>query len=375
MKALAPISWRSALLPMLPTKPRPRRFVDALGTPLLAAALLAALGCGASLPEPAGERLFSVLAVGDTGAELDGPSQEAVYRRVADAIAAEDAARRADALVLLGDNFYPVGLRADELVPRIRGNLADPYCRFVVPGPRWSEIADACPEQRRRGEPLPFYAVLGNHDRYTRESPRLQREAVPEFIANWELPVEEAQHYETGAGVSLILIDSMDMDSESDGRKLAAALRASRGPWRILAAHAPLVPIVDEHEYFEGHRARVASVLEATGVPVQLALAGHDHNLQILTPPAPNPPLGVIAGGGCCPRQVRTDGPAVRFAERAAGFARVDLLRREGSERLAVSLFAVPRAGGDGARRVAVWSVDLEGRVVDEGLAPHGARR
>ncbi|MFM7786579.1 MAG: hypothetical protein ACKPE6_18360, partial [Gammaproteobacteria bacterium] len=38
-----------------------------------------------------------------------------------------------DAVVLLGDNFYPDGLLADELVPRIIENVARPYCDFVDP--------------------------------------------------------------------------------------------------------------------------------------------------------------------------------------------------------------------------------------------------
>lgn len=334
-----------------------------------AALLLAlALGCGPGIPEPEGERTFSLLAVGDTGAELDGG--DPLYLDVAEAIAAEDAARPADALALLGDNFYPSGLRADELVERVSGNLVGPYCRFVAAGgPRWPEVSAACPETRRRTPAPPIYAVLGNHDHYTKGSAALQREAVPLFVANWTLPVEEAQAYEAAPGVSLILIDSMDMDSESDGAKLAAALRAAAGPWRILIAHAPLVPIEGEHDYFVGHRDLVTRVLAETKIPVQLVVSGHDHNLQITTLPTPGPALGAIAGGGCCPREVRTHGPSVRFARRAAGFARVDRLLRDGRERLAVSLFEVPERalGPKHARRVAVWSVDLEGRTVDEG--------
>ena len=249
------------------SKPRPAGVVHA------ALLLALTLGCGSELPEPEGERTFSLLAVGDTGAELDGG--DPLYLDVAEAIAAEDAARPADALALLGDNFYPSGLRADELVERVSGNLVGPYCRFV----------------------------------------------------------------------------------------------AAAGPWRILVAHAPLVPIEGEHDYFVGHRALVTRILAETKIPVQLVVSGHDHNLQITTLPAPGPALGAIAGGGCCPREVRTHGPSVRFAQRAAGFARVDRLERDGRERLAVSLFEVPERalGPKHARRVAVWSVDLEGRTVDEG--------
>jgi hypothetical protein len=283
---------------------------------------------------------------------------------------AEDRRRPVDALLFLGDNFPPNGLLRDELTERVRWNLVLPYCRFLSStGPRWPEVAGDCAGAgAERGAPLPIYAVLGNHDRYSEESPGLQRDVLPEFVANWTLPPEAARTFELSHGVSLILIDSMDLHTESDARGLAKALRAAKGPWRVLVGHLPVAPMHGESEYHDLHREVVRRVLAEVGAPVQLMLAGHDHSLQVIEQPPPWPAFLAVAGGGCCPKEPRTHAEVVRFAESSPGFARVDLLRRDGEERLAVSLFATPGTPLLPARprRIATWSVDLRGRLRDE---------
>jgi hypothetical protein len=333
-------------------------------------AALFAVGCARSLDAPEGEVLLSLLAVGDTGLEPGEAWLTNTQLAVAAAMGAEDRRRPADALLFLGDNFYPVGLQRHELEERIRWNLVQPYCRFLASsGPRWPEVSGRCAgAAAERGASLPIYAVLGNHDRYAKESPELQREVLPEFVANWTLPREEARSYELARGVSLILIDSMDLHSKSDARRLSGALRSAKGPWRILVAHVPLVPMFDEAPYHETHRQTVQQVLAEVGVPVQLMLAGHDHSLQVIEQPPPWPALTAVAGGGCCPKKIRTLGPGIRFAESRPGFARIDLVERDGEERLAVSLFAAPGTPLLPARprRIASWSVDRSGRLRDE---------
>ena len=63
----------------------------------------------------------------------DGPDWP-VQLRVGEGLAAVDRVAPADALVLLGDNFYPRGLRAAELVERARDNLLIPYGFFAGSG-------------------------------------------------------------------------------------------------------------------------------------------------------------------------------------------------------------------------------------------------
>jgi hypothetical protein len=201
---------------------------------------------------------------------------------------------------------------------------------------------------------VPLYAVLGNHDYGAPESPRLQAEVIPEYVSNWRLfPVADV--VELPGGVSLVLYDSVRGTTEA----LEAALRRSRGPWRILAAHHPLAEVEMPNR-----------AIERAGVPVQLQLAGHYHRLIVNTPEHTLVPLRVVSGGGSGPRVGdQRPIPAVRFERLAAGFARVELRSGEAGERLEVTLFEAPRYPLEfwrDARPVSAWSVDLAGRVREE---------
>ena len=99
---------------------------------------------------------------------------------------------------------------------------------------RWRPFSEG---QRR---PVPIYAVLGNHDYKTPESPRLERESIPEFIKNWSLPEQTAHTVELPGGVSLILVDSPLIARTRDTGEVRRELRKSSGPWRILVAHHPI---------------------------------------------------------------------------------------------------------------------------------------
>jgi predicted phosphodiesterase len=345
-----PLPWRTPLLLLLPA--------------------LLVLGAGEDAPRAPGpprEVRVSLFAVGDTGAE-DGSQDLAV----AEAIAEEDRRAPADALVLLGDNFYPKGLRRKYLEERIARNVVRPWCRFVDLGaPRSGEVEDACEldrEDRRPG--VPIYAVLGNHDYQTRESPELQRKAVPQYVANWRMPHRRAQAVELDGGVSLVLFDSQELVvHDRGGDELAQALARSRGPWRILVGHHPPVWVKGIREE-RLYRERLARALDASGVPVHLFLAGHEHNLEIVEMDAPWPPLVVIAGSGSDRKDVETRETGLRFAQKELGFARVELVAEGGEERLVVSLFTTPEHPlyPSGPERVTVWSVDGHGRVRPEAL-------
>jgi hypothetical protein len=330
--------------------------------------------------DPEGIARLSLFALGDTGAEpaAIGRSLQ-TQMRVAAVLAAEHARRRADALVLLGDNFYPDGLRERELAYRVRENLVRPYCAFLaLDGPESAEVADACPLAQRSAVPTPIYAVLGNHDTNLPESPPLQREAVPRFVPNWRMPpgpVEVVELLDDALvpSVSLVLYDAAALADAGDVASLRQALATARGPWRILAGH---YPISDKHP---GPWIRRA--LDEIEVPVHLHLAGHDHNLQIGAPSPGDPYLQVVAGSGGETREIRQRIEGARFAAIEPGFARVDLVGEGDAARLVVSLVAVPRrlAIDRTPRLVARWSVGLHGGVREEPPArnqtsPHGDR-
>ena len=335
----------------------------------VALALLVLAGaCGPAAHPPEGRPLVSLLAVGDTGSE---PLRLRVGDRqlaVGEALAAEDRRAPAAALLLLGDNFYPEGLLGGELVARVRRNVVRPYCRFAdLSGPRSAAVADSCdvPASLRRPE-VPIYAILGNHDYNRPESPGLQREAVPRFVANWRVPAGRAETVELGHGVSLVLFDSMALyGSGAGGDDLRRALRSARGPWRILAGHHP-VAAFDGDRLETRYREAVARAIAEEERPVHVFLAGHEHNLQIVELEPPLPRLLAVAGSGSDVRPSQRQPPGHRFGADAHGFARVDLVLRDGEERLAVSLFQVPALPLAGPRRLGVWSVDAGGRLRDE---------
>jgi hypothetical protein len=345
---------------------------------VLAALLVGlSLGCawgrpdaGLPGPEPAGATRFSLLAVGDTGRPAPVVARLGRHRTVSDGIDAEDRRAPADALLLLGDNFYWRGLESRELVERIRENLVAPYCRFVeLAGPRSDEVRDACEAAARPLRARPIYAILGNHDYGSPESPGLQREAIPRFVSNWHLPDGLVEVIEFPAGVSLILLDSVALrDLGADPAPLREALRRARGPWRILATHHPLAWARDPGRASDGrqtrYREQVASAVAAAGVDVQLVLSGDEHNLQWIEMGPPGPRLQVVAGSGSDVREIASGNPDARFALGELGFARVDLVRDPRGERLVVSLFSAEHGsalGGAPARRVARFAVEPDG--------------
>jgi Calcineurin-like phosphoesterase len=354
-----------------------RRLLDTRRSPVatiavVAAALLAACGLGEPVvgADPPGRVRLSFFALGDTGVEplLVGRSLQ-TQMRVGRVLEAEQRRRPVDAVVLLGDNFYPEGLLEKELEPRVRENVVRPYCGFLaLDGPESERVAGACEPSRRGERPVPFYAVLGNHDQKVPESPRLQREVVPRFVPNWHVPAQAIEVVELAdsellPGVSLILYDAVALAESGDTASLERALREAHGPWRILAGHYPI------HASHPGPW--IANALAGIDVPVHLHLAGHEHNLQIAAPSPSSPYLQVVAGSGGSEREVKHPLLGARFALVQPGFSRVDLVGEGETARLVVTLVALPVSPlvfWEPPRVVARWSVDLTGGVREEPL-------
>jgi hypothetical protein len=342
--------------------------------------LLLAAACGSAPPE--GAVRASLLLFGDAGAPPeDQRGDHAHLLRVARAVAAEDRERPADALLVLGDNFYPHGLLAAELVHRVRETLARPWCRFVAPGgPRAGELAGACDLPLPERHPIPIHALLGNHDVDRPESPALQRDAIPLFVPNWRLAARPVEVREPLPGVSVVLVDSEHVFAGGDAAPVGAAIRAAPGPWRVVAAHRPIFGLGHSHhedpaQVAEYARRLRAAVAEA-GAPVHLFVSGHSHSLQVLLGAPPDPPLHVIAGSASDTGDPRSEDPRRVVLVRAPGFARLDVVgspeaeSRQAPERLVVTLYRLLPAPLDRAssRRIAVarYAVDLAGNAVAE---------
>jgi hypothetical protein len=348
-----------------------RRLARGLAPAALALGLLVALAPAptaiAEDERPQREAAVSLLAVGDTGSRHALPSLREGQRSVARGMAAEDRRLSVDAIILLGDLFYPRGVERTEIALRVRENVALPYCRFAdLSGPRSLEIANACREPAENRHPVPIYAVPGNHDYESPESVDLERHEIPEFLPNWRMHDGVAATVELGSGLSLVLVDTPAATRSRDFAPIHRALRRARGPWRIVAGHLPVAPgdaAADREWRSDAPPLDHFSLPEA---PVHLYLAGHRHNLQVIEGRPPGPLLHVIAGSGSTVRPVRFRYTDRRFALERTGFARVDLLGRGSDQRLVVSLFTMPRFPiffWAEPRLVSRWSVDLSGNL------------
>jgi predicted phosphodiesterase len=319
----------------------------------------------------------SLLLLGDTGKVHRplAPLLEGQFSVAAD-LAAEDRAHPVDALLLLGDNFYMDGLLEQELAARVKQNLVWPYCHFVaLGGARSHEVSGVCPPSAADADKRPIYAVLGNHDYESAESPSLQQDAIPAFVTNWSLSTRFAVNRELPNGLSLILLDSHNYRRDGAEEELAEALTAAKGPWRVLAAHIPMAigESGNEPEVPDGSlefQQFVEGAIKRAGVRVHLYVSGHHHSLQAITGGgALGPSLHVVAGSGARPRAIAMSHSRRVFAAEALGFARLDLVERGENSRMVVQLFQSPvipllRLGFP--RIVARWSIDADGQVSRE---------
>lgn len=335
------------------------------------ALLISGPSCSSKPAETLDKSVVSLLAVGDTGEPAALLSWLDPATGVAKAMAAEHRRAPVDGLVLLGDNFYPDGLKKREFKDRLRSDLVARFCHFIAFTARGrGSLADSCEDAESTRHPVPIYAVLGNHDYHERESPRLQREQIADYLADWRMPRRYATVHELPGGVSLVLLDSMFSVKGDRRRELHALLRRTRGPWRILATHYPLA------NAGEGHSRRwareLSTLLEETGVRIHLHLAGHVHNLQLLAMDLPRPALQVLAGSGSSARPLKDTEERRLFAEEALGFVRVDLLREADAERLRVSVYPVDPFslnGFDPGQPAARVTVSADGSVSRDSAA------
>lgn len=348
-----------------------------LGWLPLVALLVVLPGLACDRPKTSGpaqdaESRWSLLAVGDTG--QPDPQLELFEGQlaVADAMTREAVRAPVDALVLLGDNFYDSGLLASELVPRLRTNVVRPYCHFLaLTGPRSAELESACPIPVPSRRPVPILAVLGNHDLESPESPRLQRHVVPEFLPGWTMSEHLVRVVELHPGISVVLFESeVAIDDRPALRAaLVAALRQTKGPWRILATHRPVATDEYGHPPVGGYPMWVRKAIAEAGLPVQLVLSGHHHDLEAYAVRSPTSLLQVAVGSGSRARSEPVpEHPDLLFAALELGFARVDLVARPPGDRLLVSIFSVapwPVLAQMSDYRVrARFEVDRSGRVV-----------
>jgi hypothetical protein len=302
-------------------------------------------GCSSESVEsanPIGTPAASFLAVGDTGEPWGAlPWLFEGQLAVGAAMQREHAAAPVDAVMLLGDNFYPNGLLRDELIPRILENVVRPYCAFIEPSEKLRrEMGDDCPLLAQ--VPPPIYAVVGNHDHRSSSSVSLQKEEVPHFVLNWSVPEQGAATLrEIAGGMSLIFLDSESPWNDAKADALASALESAAGPFRIVVGHRP--PIAGH----PGLSEMVERASKKSQRRVHAYLAGHVHGLGAIPGEGDAPVLTVIAGSGARADLQESTEYEVTGADpliEALGFARFDSFPSGEEARLEVTLFQAGRS-------------------------------
>lgn len=247
---------------------------------------------------PRGPDEIDLVALGDWGA--DTPERAAVIARIVETTEGAPPA----CVALLGDNFYREGIASAD-------------------DPRWRrDFEDCFPEARL---PMPFYAVLGNHDHrgnvqaqveYTRRSSRWR---MPARRYAFELPLGDSDQRAAFFALDTTPAVAGERGDPAQVEWLERELSGSNARWKIVLGHHPILSY-GAH----GGARRLGAVLEPLFARhgVQLYLSGHDHDLQLVRSPAGW--RQIVSGSVSGTRSVST-GPGTEFASATPGFARLRL--------------------------------------------------
>lgn len=258
-----------------------------------------AAGAGADIPggSPPQAPGLRFCALGDTGTGKEGQAA------VAEALGRFQGEFGADFALLLGDNFYPRGVRS----------TADPQWR--------SKFEDMYDPLRLD---IPFYAILGNHD--CRRDEQAQVDYTFEHPGSrWEMPGRYycfVRNLSDGTRVELFGIDTNTiLEDDVQLAWLDTALSLSPADWKIVFGHHVL--------YSDGHYgsdrkliARLEELFVRAGV--DLYLAGHEHHLQILEPVGG---VAYVTSGAGSKTRAAACGPGVVYAAGLLGFMAFDVSR------------------------------------------------
>jgi tartrate-resistant acid phosphatase type 5 len=247
---------------------------------------------------------LSMITLGDQGS---GDLQQWRVGRAMEQVATRDG--RLDMVVLLGDNFYGKPLTGTH----------DLAWQMKFERVYWGQWLSH----------VPFYAVLGNHDYPLSYKAELAYGQQRKGSGRWQMPnnfyVKDFGSVDGRPLVRMVFLDtSAPRDTFQQQIDLLDQAFQQPGPapvWRVVAAHHP-VRNHGEHGEDPALAALLLPVL--TRNKVDVFLAGHDHNQQLLLRAAE--PAWVISGaGGQKLYAIAAGQQDASFAVARAGFVKLDL--------------------------------------------------
>jgi len=221
------------------------------------------------------------VALGDQGTGTE--DQYAVARAMEKFCAVQPC----DFAILLGDNVYPRGVTS----------VSDPLWQKVFVEPY-------------KNLDLVFYPILGNHDYSSGSdfSRGLIQVAYSAENSKWELP---STFYKLTKGdITFLAVDSQPLyygiknSIEDQATFFGDLLASDTSSWKIVLSHHPFWSNGDHgnagnYGGIEGKGLAIRQFfLENLCGKVDLFMAGHDHNLQLLPGPDECPGTFIVSGGG-----------------------------------------------------------------------------
>jgi acid phosphatase len=188
-----------------------------------------------------------------------------------------------DAIISVGDNFYPDGIQS-------------PIDQQIKES--WTDIYN--PEK-------PWYVALGNHDYHGNVTAQIEIQHP-----YWNMPTNQYEF--TICNHSFVVIDSTVMDNEK-WNYVDYLLQKTPSTYKWIVAHHPIYSGGWHHNVDHEYRQNISDLVynhKVLGV-----LSGHDHNLQYIEWDGVRQ---IISGAGSSAYHATSPQEGVEFFKAAAGF-------------------------------------------------------
>jgi tartrate-resistant acid phosphatase type 5 len=219
-----------------------------------------------------------------------------------------------DAILLVGDNFYPCGVTSTF-------------------DPEWTKIT-----QHFGATHLPIYAILGNHDYGDQQQrggpdywtcghpdPQAEVKATGK-VAEWEMPARNYMLHSRLADFAMIDTQPLALDfpkgyagslgADSEKAWIAGALADMHAHWHIVVGHHTMFSSGVHGRTNNATQTRVRELLPLLRENhVDLYICGHDHDMELLGDLQRGPtsdPLFLVSGAGSGTNEMRPRRATVR---------------------------------------------------------------